>query len=262
MKSENYTFILIPNDERDSKTFYFSKRGINAIFLLIGFVIIAAICVVSYFIIQLPEYNKVKKNHAKFISERMKILELKQDLNRLKQMDNLIRNSLGATIDIKDRPIISDSLTGAYEMPRSQISYTDNIPSQAPIKGFISQRSGADGLFSKKSHYGIDIIAKEGDPFVSAAKGMVVFSGWTYEFGNVIILYHGNDYFTYYGHNKKNLKSQWDIVERGEVIGMVGSTGVSSGPHLHFEIWKEFSPINPLDFFPEYQLKDLTVINE
>ena len=74
---------------------------------------------------------------------------------------------------------------------------------------------------------------------------MVVFSGWTYEFGNVIILYHGNDYFTYYGHNKKNLKSQWDIVERGEVIGIVGSTGVSSGPHLHFEIWKEFSPINP-----------------
>ena len=262
MKSENYTFIFIPNDEKNSKTFYFSKRRFDFILILFVTIIISALSAVSYFVVKLPEYRKIEKNHSKFVSERMKILELSQDLNRLKQMDNLIRNSLGANLNIKERPIIKDSLIGTYEISQSIVSYAENIPSQAPIEGFISQHSGAERLFSKKSHYGIDIVAKEGDPFVAAAKGMVIFSGWTYEFGNIIILYHGNDYFTCYGHNKANLKNQWEIVERGDVIGMVGSTGISSGPHLHFEIWKEFSPIDPLIFFPEYKMKDLTVINE
>ena len=262
MKSENYTFIIIPNDEKKTKTFYFSKKKYQFLLFLLFFLIVSALGIVFFYIFKLPEYLTIKKNHAKFISERMEVLKLSQDLNRLKQMDDMIRKSLGSTLKMDEKPIINDSLIGTYEIPQSKISYAENIPSQAPIEGYISQRSGNDGYFSKNSHYGIDIVAKDGTPFVAAAKGIVVFSGWTYEFGNIIILYHGDDYFTHYGHNKKNLKNQWDIVERGEVIGMVGSTGISTGPHLHFEIWREFSPIDPLTFFPEYKINDLTVINE
>jgi murein DD-endopeptidase MepM/ murein hydrolase activator NlpD len=97
---------------------------------------------------------------------------------------------------------------------------------------------------------------------MAAASGVVVFSGWTYEFGNQIILYHGDDYFTHYGHNKQNFLNQLELVKRGDVIGLVGSTGISSGPHLHFEVWKKFEPKDPLLYFPEYLTNDLTLSNE
>ena len=79
--------------------------------------------------------------------------------------------------------------------------------------------------------------------------------------GNVVIIYHGGGYMTHYGHNQNNLVSRLDMVKRGDVIGFVGNTGISSGPHLHFEIWKDDSSIYPLIYFPNYLKKDLTFKN-
>ena len=116
--------------------------------------------------------------------------------------------------------------------------------------------------FAQRKHGGIDIVAKMGAPIKASASGMVVFSGWTYEMGNLIIIHHGDGYFTHYGHNQINLKSQLDFVKRGEVIGLVGNTGISTGPHLHFEIWKNKQSIDPLIYFPEYEKTDLTSNND
>ena len=71
----------------------------------------------------------------------------------------------------------------------------------------------------------------------------------------------GDGYFTHYGHNQQNLRFQLDMIKKGEVIGLVGDTGISSGPHLHFEIWKDNKSINPLIYFPEYNETDLTSNN-
>ena len=173
-------------------------------------------------------------------------------------MNEMVRHSLGAKLEIDKEISIADSTFGLYQTPEKRISQLQNIPSHPPIEGFISQDLSDTGHFLKEKHYGIDIVAKDGDPIMAAASGVIVFSGWTYDYGNMIIIYHGDDYFTHYGHNKKNLKKQLDIVKRGDIIGLVGSTGISSGPHLHFEIWREFKPVDPLLYFPEYSHSSLT----
>ena len=119
------------------------------------------------------------------MAERTKILELTRDLERIKQMDELVRASLGSTLDIDPKPVIIDSSAGILKLPNRQVSYIENIPSLAPIAGYISQRSINEGLFIKESHNGIDIVAKEGEPILASASGVVVFSGWAYEFGNL-----------------------------------------------------------------------------
>ena len=133
-----------------------------------------------------------------------------------------------------------------------------NIPTKAPIDGYVTQRMEVRPHAWKNNHYGIDISVREEDPVVASAAGIVIFSGWSTDLGNMVILFHGNDYFTFYGHNQVNLIEKRDIVKRGDVISLAGNTGISSGPHLHFEVWEGSNPLDPLEFFPEYKDKDLS----
>ena len=250
--------MFIPDDESGSKTYNISKKMIRiSIYSFILFLITFFIFIYN-FIPKVSDYIKIKEQHDKFVAERIRVLELTRDFERLKQMDNLVRGTLGTKLDIDEKPLVNDTLTGATLDQNTALSYLENIPSVAPIQGYISQRSRKNSLFIQKHHYGIDIVSKEGEPILASASGVVVFSGWTYEFGNLIIIYHGDNYFTHYGHNQHNLKTSREIVTRGEIIGLVGSTGVSSGPHLHYEVWKEFIAVDPLIYFPEYARVDLT----
>lgn len=256
--SDKYTIMIIPDDEKRSKTYSLSTKTIRNLkyfslvfFLFLGFIFYKYIPTVL-------EYNNLKNQYDKFVSERTKVLALSRDLDRIKQMDKLVRNSLGHRIDIDDNLQSSDTMNTVHSDNSSHLSYLENIPSVAPIQGFITQRPNKQSLFIQKDHYGIDIVSKEGEPIRAAASGLIVFSGWTYEFGNLIIIYHGDDYFTHYGHNQKNLVNSGEIVTHGSVIGLVGSTGISSAPHLHFEIWKGFNVMDPFIFYPEYKKTDLT----
>jgi len=99
----------------------------------------------------------------------------------------------------------------------------------------------ADGRKTQGLHgyNGIDIGGAVGDPVYAAADGEVIISrsgGWNGGYGNYIVLRHANGTQTLYAHNNKNLVSITDVVVKGQIIGLVGSTGKSTGPHLHFEI--------------------------
>tara|TARA_B100000900_G_scaffold375973_1_gene358427 strand:+ start:941 stop:1696 length:756 start_codon:yes stop_codon:yes gene_type:complete len=250
--------MIIPDDEKDSWSFNLSKAALQWMGFLIVSLCIGSLLILVLYFPKLSYYGDIETNYNKLISERLEVLELSKDLKKIKQMDQMVRNTLGEKLDI-DNPIsIEDSTLSLYKLPEKSISQLNNIPSHPPINGFISKHVSDGGNFLKDTHYGIDIVANNGDPVMAAAKGVVVFSGWNYEFGNMIILYHGDGYFTHYGHNKKNLKYQLDIVGKGDIIALVGSSGISSGPHLHFEIWRDFKPVDPLLYFPEYSFTDLT----
>lgn len=253
--------MVIPDDDSKSRSIYISKNKAKLIFTFFCLFFIVCLILITFSVQNISNYRNIKSKYHNFSSERLKVLELTRDLERIHQMDALIRKSLSTSLKIDSTKPNFDSLQKDLNS-NLEISYLENIPSFPPIDGYVSQKSGVDGFFVIKSHDGIDIVSKEGEPISAAASGIVVFSGWTYEFGNQIILYHGNDYFTHYGHNLQNFKSQREFVKRGETIALVGSTGISSGPHLHFEVWKKFDSVDPLLFFPEYSNMDLTLIDE
>ena len=112
-----------------------------------------------------------------------------------------------------------------------------------PVSGVISSRYGARG---SGTHKGLDIATSTGTPIAAAAGGTVVFSGWdSYGLGNCVKISHGNGVETVYGHCSKLYVTVGETVSAGEVISAVGSTGNSSGPHLHLEIRVNGTPQNP-----------------
>ena len=116
-----------------------------------------------------------------------------------------------------------------------------------PLKGRLT--SGF-GMRWGRLHAGIDIAAPRGTPIRAAKAGTVVFSGWMGGYGNAIIINHGGGLATLYGHQSRRAASVGDKVKQGQVIGYVGSTGHSTGNHLHFETRVGGKPQNPGRFLP------------
>lgn len=115
------------------------------------------------------------------------------------------------------------------------------LPLMMPTDGFVSQE-----FDPASGHFGMDIAGKRGTPVAAAADGHVLFAGWTYDDGNMIILSHGGGYATVYKHNQALLKTPQTAVKRGEPIALLGTSGETSlGPHLHFEVWKDGVPRDP-----------------
>ncbi len=262
MKPSKYSILIIPDNGDKDRQFSITRKQMLS--LIIGLILI--FCTVVFFIVvalpKLMQYKVMEAQNKKFTAERVKIMELMQDLNRIEQMDRLIRKTLGSELELPSVSINNDS-TGSQNIQSRYdnitVSYVDNIPSKYPVEGYITQKMTTKKLFKNQNHYGIDIAVKEGDPVYASASGFVVFSDWTYDFGNFIILYHGDDYFTVYGHNKNNFVEVRDFVKRSDVIALSGSTGIATGPHLHFEIWKNGVAVNPLELFPKYRQKDISV---
>jgi len=116
-----------------------------------------------------------------------------------------------------------------------------------PVSGFISSRWGWRwGRF----HHGLDIAAPYGRSIVASRGGKVVFAGWKGGYGNTVVLSHNSGTTTLYGHASRLLVEYGQWVEAGQVIARVGSTGVSTGNHLHFEIRVDGSSVNPLSVLP------------
>jgi len=118
-----------------------------------------------------------------------------------------------------------------------------------PASGPVTSGFGTRG---SRMHDGIDIGAKLGSPVVAAADGTVVYSDHRLSgYGNLIIIRHRKNLFTAYAHNQRNLVQRGDKVLAGQQVARIGKTGRSTGPHLHFEVRRGTTPVDPLLYLPK-----------
>ena len=137
---------------------------------------------------------------------------------------------------------------------KNQKSLLSSTPSIWPIRGWVTsgfgfRKSPFTGL--REKHEGWDIAARNGSPVRTTADGVVVVEGREYGYGNLVEIDHGYGRLTRYGHNSKHLVKVGDRVKRGQVIALVGNTGRSTGPHLHYEVLLNGVPANPKNYILE-----------
>ncbi len=136
----------------------------------------------------------------------------------------------------------------------NRTDYFRALPNQWPVNGNVTSTYGwRDSPFGGKTrsfHNGIDIASDVGADVVAAADGRVVFSGYQPVYGRTIIIEHAYNFKTKYGHNSALLVELGDTVKKGDVIAKVGSTGRSTGPHLHFTVYKSGNTQDPLIYLP------------
>jgi murein DD-endopeptidase MepM/ murein hydrolase activator NlpD len=169
----------------------------------------------------------------------------------------------GARPQIGDLSIVLKSLQSQIDLSSSQLSALENVilsrqlgqeihPEGRPVNtGYISSGFGerVDPFTGgEEFHEGIDFAAPEGTPIHAVAAGIVTMAGPHGGYGNMVQIDHGNGYSTRYGHAEKVLVHVGETVQRGDVIALLGSTGRSTGPHVHFEVLKNGHEVNPARF--------------
>ena len=141
------------------------------------------------------------------------------------------------------------SLFSQLEGKRNLLAAT---PSIRPVKGWISSRFGyRESPFTgrREFHRGLDIANRAGTPILAPADGVVTYAGGKGLMGKMVTIDHGFGMLTRYGHLKKILKKKGSRVKRGETIALMGNTGRSTGPHLHYEVRLNGVAVNPMNYF-------------
>lgn len=212
-----------------------------------------------------------KKMEERLLYYSKQFIELKATINALKKTEAEFRRifSFGSKEKILENVQTSDSGSLDMEAIKEQIKKTMETvetireylktqkdiymatPKGWPVSGRITSSFGPRENplpGGKDFHSGVDISASTGTPIRATADGVVSFSGWSGGSGNLVVIEHGLGYSTFYAHNRTNLVKVGQQVKRGDIIAHSGATGHATGPHLHYEIWKDGKPVNPMPF--------------
>jgi murein DD-endopeptidase MepM/ murein hydrolase activator NlpD len=128
-----------------------------------------------------------------------------------------------------------------------------STPSVWPSFGYITSKFGwRTNPITKKREYhkGLDMysVLERNTPIRATARGKTIVAGWAGSFGKMVIISHGHGFSTRYSHCSKIIVKQGEEVEQGQIVAYIGNTGMSTGPHLHYEVWHRGKPVNPIRF--------------
>ena len=278
-KDTSFQFVVIPQgDTGSTRSFKASVKtivlvGAVVVVTIMGITIATLLYTPAALLLPMSELQLRKQYGTELYAVQERMNRLSSEVLVLREYNNKLRKALGQQEISADSTITFGSASSLVEETTKQsgevkpaqetqpetaskiiyrpvttvkeeVSFHASFPIIAPAIGYISRR-----FQSEQEHFGIDYAGKIGSLIVAATDGYVVFSGYTIDDGNMVILSHGGGYLTIYKHNQNVLKSVGEFVQRGETIALLGNTGRTSyGPHLHFEVWKDGRPQNPNDY--------------
>ncbi len=277
-----YRILVVPDDNDEPKAFNLSLRRWLVIKIIGVVLVIHFILGFAFYI----KYYKLEKRSQKLaiVNQQLeennaRINSLLANLEVLENQQDKIRNVLGlgamngsrsSTEIVIPEERRTVNLVPSYQRERRSTPTADlirskhnlflkssknklhnfekSMPTLLPVEGVLSTDYENNSYSGPIQHRGIDIAGNMGDIVKASADGVVIFAGWTYDLGNLMIIYHGDGFYTYYGHNQRCLLQRGSLVKKGQAIALLGNTGISSAPHLHFEIWKDGVSLDPKQF--------------
>jgi murein DD-endopeptidase MepM/ murein hydrolase activator NlpD len=208
------------------------------------------------------EFGEVAKQEADRlrakVEEELAVLQERRTLQLEVQAE--LANRIDAWLfEADERAQASEEFTALIRAETA--AATGLRPGSASLKGFIMPTSGRIGsafgprvhpIFGAvREHTGVDIGSRTGNPIWASKDGRVIFSGWKGGYGNTVVMVHGDGTVTtLYAHMSVIRANVGDVVDQGELVGEIGSTGFSTGPHLHFEVRVNGIPKDPVAFLP------------
>jgi len=285
---QNINLLIVPDDHSEPLSFRISRRllillGVLGV-LLLAHIVTGGYIYWKYFRM-VRAHEKLWAEKERLEEENLKIREIAGQFERLSRLSMKIKKTLGilkgsdfeeegsqeqslraqqSPSVLRKSPIPSPegkalasvSLNRVVDLIQPQEStlhqLCTSVPTLLPVSGYLTLRfneySNLETPSLRKRHPGIDIAARKGTLVRAAGSGYILFANWTPELGNVIIIYHGSGLFSLYAHTMRILRGR-GYVRKGEPIALLGSSGLtSSGPHLHFEIWKDGVAVDPREF--------------
>lgn len=248
MEDGGVTVIVVPSGERPSRTIELSRRGVRrlatlAVLLLVG--LGALLGSWTYLAARAWRAAQLEEEVVALRADRERVVALSETLAEVEAGYERLRALFGPEV----RPEASDTWlpppTGRPTPGAQEGEGEEVLPTAWPLtqRGFITQAlvEGAGG-----DHPGIDIAVPAGSYIRAAGAGRVLEAAEDRVYGFYVLVDHGDGYRSLYGHASELLVQPGDAVARGEVIGLTGSTGRSTAPHLHFEILRGGDPVDPL----------------
>lgn len=275
-KSNKYTLMIIPGKYGTTKLIIIPKWLIS-----ISIVIFMSFIVGLYLFFN--NYSTIKKQNTKSM-ENIEVLkqqnltqqqelksyeeiegELKDKLEELLEIEKQLKSRLSSsaeaitvnTITLSNGHVnlqeVDEQIKNLYSLINTydkRLAEEKRIPSVLPCYGRISsyfgRRTNPVSRGRSETHHGIDITNSYKTTIKASADGIVEYAGWLNSYGYTVIINHQNGYISLYGHNSKLLVKKFQTVKRGQAISLMGSTGRSTGTHVHFEVRLNGTPINPL----------------
>jgi len=258
------TILLVPH----SRTRPVSVRvPVVAVAASVCLFLIGTVFVVSVSV-RAVEYRRMEERlslvSAQFLEMKGTMLSLQQaekdfrKLFSLKSKSAVLQSADPGDAGSLDMEVLREQIEAAMQSVseiRGYIAEQKDIhlatPFGWPVAGTISSSYGYRNhpvYGERKFHTGVDLSVPSGSTVKATADGIVSFAGWTENSGIVVVAEHGHGFSTAYAHNRKALVRVGQRIARGDAIAMSGSTGVSTGPHVHYEIWRNGRHVNPAGF--------------